>query len=172
MRPEQSVRLEPAVATVVEIRQGHPLGTKLINTSARDACGPARHTPARRERVRARRALRAGDGTMQFVQGFVVALLLFLLASCSSSDAQLEKLASQLNEAVNRCVIDVRDKTSTYETSDNCRSLGRMAQQYIEAGGLKQSAPCRADRVAESARARTWMAMAISKSGDRQLAIW
>jgi hypothetical protein len=109
---------------------------------------------------------------MQFVQGFVVALLLFTLASCSSSDAQLDKLASQLNEAVNRCVIDVLDKTSIYETSDNCRSLGRMAKQYIEAGGLKQSAPCRADRVAESARARTWMALAISKSGDRQLAIW
>jgi hypothetical protein len=122
--------------------------------------------------VVARRALRTGDGKVQFVQGFVVALLLFLLVSCSSSDAQLEKLASQLNEAVNRCVIDVLDKTSTYETSDHCRSLGRMAQQYIEAGGLKQSAPCRADRVAESARARTWMALAISKSGDRQLAIW
>ena len=109
---------------------------------------------------------------MQYVQSFVLALLLFNLVSCSSSDAQLEKLASQLKEAVNRCVIDVRDKTSTYETSDNCRSLGRMAQQYIEAGGLKQSAPCRADRVAESARARAWMALAISKSGDRQLTIW
>jgi hypothetical protein len=109
---------------------------------------------------------------MQYVQSFVLALLLFNLVSCSSSDAQLEKLASQLNEAVNRCVIDVRDKTSTYESSDNCRSLGRMAQQYIEAGGLKQSAPCRADRIAEGARARTWMALAISKSGDRQLTIW
>jgi hypothetical protein len=127
---------------------------------------------ARRERVLARRALRTGGGTMQYVQSFVLALLLFNLVSCSSSDAQLEKLASQLNEAVNRCVIDVRDKTSTYESSDNCRSLGRMAQQYIEAGGLKQSAPCRADRIAEGARARTWMAVAISKSGDRQLTIW
>jgi hypothetical protein len=127
---------------------------------------------ARRERVLARRALRTGGGTMQYVQSFVLALLLFNLVSCSSSDAQLEKLASQLNEAVNRCVIDVRDKTSTYESSDNCRSLGRMAQQYIEAGGLKQSAPCRADRIAEGARARTWMALAISKSGDRQLTIW
>jgi hypothetical protein len=127
---------------------------------------------ARRERVLARRALRTGGGTMQYVQSFVLALLLFNLVSCSSSDAQLEKLASQLNEAVNRCVIDVRDKTSTYESSDNCRSLGRMAQQYVEAGGLKQSAPCRADRIAESARARTWMALAISKSGDRQLTIW
>jgi hypothetical protein len=119
----------------------------------------------------ARRALRTG-GTMQYVQSFVLALLFFNLVSCSSSDAQLEKLASQLNEAVNRCVIDVRDKTSTYETSDNCRSLGRMAHQYIEAGGLKQSAPCRADRIAESARARAWMALAVSKSGDRQLTIW
>ena len=109
---------------------------------------------------------------MQYVQGFIAALLLFNLVSCSSSDAQLEKMASQLNEAVNRCVIDVRDKTLKYETSENCRSLGRIAQQYVEAGGLKQSAPCRADRIAESARARAWMALAVSKSGDRQINIW
>ena len=109
---------------------------------------------------------------MQYDQGFILVLLLFNLVSCSSSDAQLEKMASQLNEAVNRCVIDVRDKTSKYETSPNCRSLGRIAQQYVEAGGLKESAPCRADRIAESARARAWMALAVSKSGDPGLSIW
>jgi hypothetical protein len=109
---------------------------------------------------------------MQYAHGFIAVLLLFNLVSCSSGDAQLEKMASQLNEAVNRCVIDVRDKTSTYETSENCRSLGRIAQQYVAAGGLKQSAPCRADRIAESARARAWMALAVSKSGDPQINIW
>src|SRR5262249_13124673 len=45
------------------------------------------------------------------------------------------------------------------------------AKQYIAAGGLKQSAPCRADRIAEAARARAWMALAVSKSGDKQLMI-
>jgi hypothetical protein len=104
-------------------------------------------------------------------QRAVLVPLLLMLASCSS-DSQLEKIANQLNAAVNRCVIDVRDKSSTYETSDNCRSLGPIAKQYIEAGGLKQSAPCRADRIAEAARARAWMALAVSKSGDPKLMIW
>jgi hypothetical protein len=47
-----------------------------------------------------------------------------------------------------------------------------LAQQYIIAGGLKDSAPARADRIAESARARAWMALAISKTGDPNLSIW
>ena len=83
-----------------------------------------------------------------------------------------EAIATQLSDAVNRCVIDVRDKTLKYETSPNCRSLGRIALQYIEAGGLKDSAACRADRIAEAARARAWMALAVSKSGDPGLTIW
>jgi hypothetical protein len=99
-------------------------------------------------------------------------LLMSLMSACSSSDSHLEAIATQLSEAVNRCVIDVRDKTTKYETSQNCRSLGRIAQQYIDAGGLKESAPCRADRIAEAARARAWMAMAVSKSGDPGLTIW
>ena len=104
-------------------------------------------------------------------QRAVLVPLLLMLASCAS-DAELEKIANQLSEAVNRCVIDVRDKTSTYETSDNCRSLAPIAKQYIAAGGLKKSAPCRADRIAEAARARAWMALAVSKSGDPKLMIW
>jgi hypothetical protein len=67
---------------------------------------------------------------------------------------------------------DVRDKDAKYENSQNCRSLGRLAQQYIEAGGFKDSAPPQADRIAESARARAWMALAISKTGDKRLTIW
>jgi hypothetical protein len=51
-------------------------------------------------------------------------------------------------------VIDVRDKTSKYETSPNCRSLSEIAKRYIAAGGLKQSAPCVADRIAEGAHAK------------------
>ena len=105
------------------------------------------------------------------LQRAVLAPFLLMLASCSS-DAQLDKIANQLNEGVNRCVIDVLQKSSTYETSDNCRSLGPIAKQYIDAGGLKQSAPCRADRIAEAARARAWMALAVSKTGDKQLMIW
>jgi hypothetical protein len=67
---------------------------------------------------------------------------------------------------------DVRDRSVKYENSENCRSLSKIAQHYIAAGGLKDSAPSRADRIVESARARAWMALAISKTGDPRLTIW
>jgi hypothetical protein len=102
--------------------------------------------------------------------------LLFLLAlltsACSPESSQLDPIAAQLSSAASRCVVDVRDRGVKYENSENCRSLGRIAQQYVGAGGFKDNAPSRADRVAESARARAWMALAISKTGDPHLAIW
>ena len=41
---------------------------------------------------------------------------LFAVA-CSHQDTQLDVIARELEATVNRCVIDVRDKTSKYETS-------------------------------------------------------
>jgi hypothetical protein len=105
----------------------------------------------------------------------IVPLLLLLpgLWACSSGgDSQLESIAFQLSDAANRCLSDVRDNKLSYETSTHCRSLTRVAQQYISAGGFKEGAPVRADRLAESARARAWMALAISKTGDPNLRIW
>jgi hypothetical protein len=98
--------------------------------------------------------------------------LLLLLTACSSESPQLESIANQLNDIANRCVSDVRDRGIKYETSDNCRALSRVAHAYINAGGLKDNAPSRADRIAERARARAWMALAISKTGDPNLSIW
>ena len=98
--------------------------------------------------------------------------LLLLIAGCSSESSELDSIANQLNDAVNRCMIDVRDRQIKYETSENCRGLSRIARQYISAGGLKDNAPARADRIAERARARAWMALAISKTGDPHLSIW
>ena len=98
--------------------------------------------------------------------------MLLLMAGCSSESSELDSIANQLNEAVNRCMIDVRDRQIKYETSENCRGLSRIAHQYISAGGLKDNAPARADRIAERARARAWMALAISKTGDPHLSIW
>lgn len=99
-------------------------------------------------------------------------LLLLLMSACSSGDPRLELLAHELKDAVNRCVRDVRDNGLKYETSQNCRSLGRIAQEYVKAGGFTDSAPCPADRIAEGARARAWMALAVSKTGDPGLSIW
>ena len=98
--------------------------------------------------------------------------LLLLIAACSSESSELVSIANQLNEAVNRCMVDVRDRQIKYESSENCRALSPIARQYISAGGLKDNAPARADRVAERARARAWMALAISKTGDPHLSIW
>ena len=74
-----------------------------------------------------------------------LAMTMSLLGTaCSHQDTQLDVIARELETTVNRCVIDVRDKTSKYETSPNCRSLSEIARRYVAAGGLKQSAPwCR-----------------------------
>jgi hypothetical protein len=103
----------------------------------------------------------------------MLALTISLLATaCSHQDTQLDSIARELEATVNRCVIDVRDKTSKYETSSNCRALSEIAKRYIAAGGLKQSASCLADRIAEGARAKAWMALAVSRTGDPNLMIW
>ncbi|HSB58060.1 MAG TPA: hypothetical protein VLD66_00500 [Methyloceanibacter sp.] len=105
-------------------------------------------------------------------QLLLLVLLFPLMSACSAGDVQLETLASKLSDAVNRCLIDVTEKSEKYHTSENCRSLASFAQQYVEAGGLREKSPCGADRIAESARARAWMALAISKTGERELSIW
>jgi hypothetical protein len=99
-------------------------------------------------------------------------VLVSLTAACSAGKSQLESIAIQLNDAANRCVLDVRDRRVKYEDSTNCRSMGRIAQQYVDAGGFTDSAPCPADRIAQRARARAWMALAVSKAGDPNLSIW
>jgi hypothetical protein len=107
--------------------------------------------------------------------GSTTALLLLLLSfmsACSSSGSKLESIASELTDAVNRCVVDVRDRRGSYEDSANCRSMGRIAQKYIDAGGFRDGAPCQADRIAESARAKAWMALAMSRTGNPNLSIW
>ena len=62
--------------------------------------------------------------------------------------------------------------TSRAGLRSNRTSWWSIAKRYIAAGGLKQSAPCTADRIAEGAHAKAWMALAISKSGDPNFMIW
>lgn len=102
----------------------------------------------------------------------LMALTMSLLATDCSKDTQLDSIARELETTVDRCVIDVRDKTSKYDTSPNCRALSEIAKRYVAAGGLKQSAPCVADRIAEGAHAKAWMALAVSRTGDPNLMIW
>ena len=54
-----------------------------------------------------------------------------LAPGCSQETSPLDSIAVQMSGAANRCVADVRDRKVKYESSENCRSLGRLAQQYI-----------------------------------------
>jgi len=99
-------------------------------------------------------------------------LLPLLVAGCSSSESKLEPIAIKLQEAVNRCRADVLNRGAKYEDSTHCGSLSAIARQYVEAGGFTDKTSCPADRIAETARARAWMALAVSKTGDKALAVW
>jgi hypothetical protein len=55
---------------------------------------------------------------------------------------------------------------------DPLRFAQRDRSQYVEAGGFTDKTSCPADRIAETARARAWMALAVSKTGDKGLAVW
>ena len=101
----------------------------------------------------------------------ILATAMSLFVAACSRDTQLDSIARELETTVNRCVVDVQAKTK-YESSSNCRALSEIAKRYIAAGGLKQSAPCVADRIAEGAHAKAWMALAVSKTGDPNLVIW
>ena len=66
----------------------------------------------------------------------MLAMSMSLLATaCSHQDTQLDAIARELEATVNRCVIDVRDKTSKYETSPNCRSLSEIAKRSSPPAG-------------------------------------
>src|SRR5262249_30346352 len=112
--------------------------------------------------------------TMRHGKSATALLLLLgsLTSACSSSDSRLEGVAHELSDAANRCLADVRDSRVKFDDFAACRSMGQLAKQDIDTGGFRDSAACRADRMAESARARAWMAMAFSKAGDANLNIW
>ena len=68
--------------------------------------------------------------------GTVLAMTMSLLGTaCSHQDTQLDVIARELETTVNRCVIDVRDKTSKYETSPNWRSLSEIAKRSSPPAG-------------------------------------
>ena len=180
--------LQTEEETVIAFKRGRQI-TACPSSSARPGSAPrsistARTTLSTLESGPSAAIIRCGIYTLHagliFLEhapqwdSIVLLLAVMSLMSACSSREYLAGLhsADQLSADVNRCVIDVRDKGDKDETSENCRSLGEIAKQYIAAGGLKESAPCRADRLAESARARAWMAVAVSKSGDPNLTVW
>src|SRR5215468_9851035 len=64
----------------------------------------------------------------------LVLLLGSLASACSSGDSRLESIAHELSDAVNRCLGDVRDRRMKFEEAVSCRSMGKGAKQYVDAG--------------------------------------
>jgi len=85
--------------------------------------------------------------------------------------AQLKAGAEALSAAAEQCLIDVRDRRLTFETSRSCGSLSPLATAYIAAGGF-QNEPVEIKLLAEQARTTAWMARAVSLAGGRMLSIW
>lgn len=177
----------PATLTTGNVKHAVPAfnAARLASTASshvRTAMNSPLNVPRRQQATSAlQKVIICGGGLFYHMKGLSMThgtrvalplLIALLIPACSPNPSQLESIAIQLSDAANRCVIDVRDKGLKYENSDHCRSLGRIAQQYTSAGGLKDGAPPNADRIAERARARAWMALAISKSGDPALTIW
>jgi hypothetical protein len=65
----------------------------------------------------------------------MLAMVMSLLAAACSKDTQLDSIARELETTVNRCVIDVRDKTSKYDTSPNCRALSEIQNDILLPAG-------------------------------------
>src|SRR5262245_62589915 len=77
----------------------------------------------------------------------LVLLLGSLASGCSSGGSRLESIAHELNDAVNRCLGDVRDRRVKFEDSVNWRSIGKVAKAYVDAGGVADRVGCPGHRL-------------------------
>jgi hypothetical protein len=95
------------------------------------------------------------------------------LAGCSNLTAKNPiKEAQMLNARAVKCLLDVRDNNLKYETSPNCKALGKLSQSYINAGGQLPDEPVEAKLVAEQAVKMAWNAQAVSATGDPTISLW
>ncbi len=91
--------------------------------------------------------------------------------ACSGTGPELRTAADALSRAADECLLDVRDRRFTWETSANCKSLSPLASSYIAAGGFSNEADS-IRIIAEEARTTAWMARATSLAGGQSLSIW
>ena len=59
----------------------------------------------------------------------------------SGDDREMSRPAKAFSTAADDCLLDVRDRGGSYETSRNCRNLSGLSLAYINAGGLRPGAP-------------------------------
>lgn len=91
--------------------------------------------------------------------------------SYGQSDSGLRAASEALSRTADECLYDVRDRNQSYERSQNCMSLSRLASRYIALGGF-QNEHVELKLVAERARTTAWMARATSLAGGKPLSIW
>jgi hypothetical protein len=94
-----------------------------------------------------------------------------VMTACSRTGPELRAAANALSRAADECLLDVRDRHLTWETSGNCKSLSPLASSYIAAGGFNNEADD-IRLIAEEARTTAWMARATSLAGGLPLSIW
>jgi hypothetical protein len=95
------------------------------------------------------------------------------LAGCSNLTAKNPiKEAQMLNARAEKCLLDVRDRNLKYETSPNCKALGKLSQSYISAGGQLPDEPDKTRLVAEQAVKMAWNAQAVSATGNPTISLW
>lgn len=90
----------------------------------------------------------------------------------SRSSNELENAASDILRVSEDCLYDVRDNNIKYEASDNCKSLGRLSDRYIDAGGFQDGAPVEIEIKYTQARLHAWMALSLSVSNGQASRIW
>lgn len=97
----------------------------------------------------------------------VVVIAVLTLAACTQN-AALEQLARVLMDAADECLLDIRDRNTSYDISRNCASLNKLSLAYIKAGGAKPDASPTMDLVNfHKARAIAWSAVALSNGKYR-----
>ncbi len=107
------------------------------------------------------------------MRGTVAITFAISLVGCSNLTAKNPiKEAQMLNARAEKCLLDVRDNNLKYETSPNCKALGRLSQSYINAGGQLPNEPAEAKLVAEQAVKMAWNAQAVSATGDPTISLW
>lgn len=103
----------------------------------------------------------------------IVLVFAMLLAGCSSLTAKNPIAeAKALNAKAEQCLLDVRDKSISYEKSPNCNALGTLSKTYIDAGGQLPSEPVETKLVAEQAVKMAWNAQAVSATGNPTISLW
>jgi hypothetical protein len=107
-----------------------------------------------------------------FTGAAIIATIILVACGLTTSESALRRTVEAFSNAAAECLVDVRDRDLDYERSANCLALGRLSRSYIDAGGLTDSTPAEFEKVAESARATAWSALAISKTKDKTLSLW